>query len=188
MRRLIMLGVLLSAAQAGAVTIDFEDITVRTQAPLTVAGFTFTSDSPNPAFVATSPGTDGQALGCGDGCTFTMQAESGDLFSLDAIDAYGGSFESFSTGVILYGFFDDGSSLRLDANLLFNPGGDVYTFAPGWTNLSRIEISSGFFSSRVNAGFAIDNIQASVVPVPAAAWLFGSALAGLGWMRRQSAV
>jgi len=26
--------------------------------------------------------------------------------------------------------------------------------------------------------------QVSVVPIPAAAWLFGSALAGLGWMRR----
>ena len=28
----------------------------------------------------------------------------------------------------------------------------------------------------------------SAVPVPAAAWLFGSALAGLGWMRRKQAI
>jgi len=28
-------------------------------------------------------------------------------------------------------------------------------------------------------------IEATVVPVPAAIWLFGSALAGLGWMRRK---
>ncbi len=28
----------------------------------------------------------------------------------------------------------------------------------------------------------------TVVPVPAAVWLFGSALAGLGWFRRKSAV
>ena len=27
-------------------------------------------------------------------------------------------------------------------------------------------------------------VRSSVVPVPAAVWLFGSALAGLGWMRR----
>ena len=26
---------------------------------------------------------------------------------------------------------------------------------------------------------------ASVIPIPAAVWLFGSALAGLGWMRRK---
>jgi len=30
--------------------------------------------------------------------------------------------------------------------------------------------------------------KASVVPIPAAAWLFGSALAGLGWLRRASVV
>jgi hypothetical protein len=31
-------------------------------------------------------------------------------------------------------------------------------------------------------------VSSSVVPVPAAAWLFGSALAGLGWMRRKHTV
>jgi hypothetical protein len=35
---------------------------------------------------------------------------------------------------------------------------------------------------------SIDNFSASVVPVPAAAWLFGSVLAGLGWMRRKQTV
>ncbi|HJP04021.1 MAG: VPLPA-CTERM sorting domain-containing protein [Gammaproteobacteria bacterium] len=34
---------------------------------------------------------------------------------------------------------------------------------------------------------ALDNIALTAVPVPAAAWLFGSALAGLGWIRRRSA-
>jgi hypothetical protein len=28
----------------------------------------------------------------------------------------------------------------------------------------------------------------NVVPIPAAVWLFGSALAGLGWLRRKPAV
>ena len=35
---------------------------------------------------------------------------------------------------------------------------------------------------------AIDNVMVSAVPVPAAVWLFGSALAGLGWMRRKQSV
>ena len=30
------------------------------------------------------------------------------------------------------------------------------------------------------------SVVATVVPIPAAVWLFGSALAGLGWMRRRS--
>ena len=32
----------------------------------------------------------------------------------------------------------------------------------------------------------VDNISIQVVPVPAAVWLFGSALGLLGWMRRSS--
>lgn len=37
--------------------------------------------------------------------------------------------------------------------------------------------------------FEVDHLQVatSIVPVPAAVWLFGSALAGLGWMRRKQA-
>ena len=31
----------------------------------------------------------------------------------------------------------------------------------------------------------IDNLESTAVPIPAAVWLFGSALAGLGWMRRK---
>jgi hypothetical protein len=31
----------------------------------------------------------------------------------------------------------------------------------------------------------ISSGQVSAVPIPAAAWLFGSALAGLGWLRRK---
>ena len=34
-------------------------------------------------------------------------------------------------------------------------------------------------------GILLDNVSVSAVPVPAAVWLFGSALAGLGWMRRK---
>jgi hypothetical protein len=36
--------------------------------------------------------------------------------------------------------------------------------------------------------WALPVFKASVVPIPAAVWLFGSALAGLGWMRRKQTV
>jgi len=47
---------------------------------------------------------------------------------------------------------------------------------PGWGNLN---------------GIAIDDVRVtltSAMPIPAAVWLFGSALAGLGWMRRKQTV
>jgi hypothetical protein len=52
-----------------------------------------------------------------------------------------------------------------------------------------MEMSSEFNST---IGGPIDwgadaNFAVSVVPIPAAAWLFGSALAGLGWFRRKTA-
>ena len=44
---------------------------------------------------------------------------------------------------------------------------------------------SGISESITGPIFIMDDIQTSVVPVPAAVWLFGSALAGLGWFRRR---
>jgi hypothetical protein len=42
--------------------------------------------------------------------------------------------------------------------------------------------------SASNSYNAILTVTTSTVPVPAAVWLFGSALAGLGWMRRKQTV
>ena len=35
-------------------------------------------------------------------------------------------------------------------------------------------------------GLGLDGVSISAVPIPAAAWLFGSALGLLGWMRRKA--
>ncbi len=67
-----------------------------------------------------------------------------------------------------------------------------------WLNLEQVvfEISSSCSGSQCGISgqidfdtlnLYIDNVSVSVVPIPAAAWLFGSALAGLGWLRRRSA-
>jgi hypothetical protein len=50
----------------------------------------------------------------------------------------------------------------------------------GLTNIS--------FQNLTGTGnYSFDNITTTSVPVPAAVWLFGSALGGLGWLRRKQA-
>jgi len=56
-----------------------------------------------------------------------------------------------------------------------------------WLNLEIVSFNAvgdgfGFGGQTI---VQIDNIVVSAVPVPAAAWLFGSGLAALGWMRRR---
>ena len=58
-----------------------------------------------------------------------------------------------------------------------------------WLNL----VSFGYYSSNpggtpIPAIIEVDNIILEAVPIPASVWLFGSALAGLGWLRRRQTV
>jgi hypothetical protein len=43
------------------------------------------------------------------------------------------------------------------------------------------------YSGLSGGGFYFDDVVVTAVPIPAALWLFGSALAGLGWFRRKTA-
>lgn len=54
--------------------------------------------------------------------------------------------------------------------------------------ISMANAQSLGFESVSGATVAIDNFGAQVVPVPAAAWLFGSSLGLLGWIRRRDVV
>jgi hypothetical protein len=54
-----------------------------------------------------------------------------------------------------------------------------------WHNLDRVRMTVS--NPSLYPG-ALDNFKIyspTAVPVPAAVWLFGSALAGLGWQRRK---
>ena len=96
------------------------------------------------------------------------------------------------------GFFADfwaaGNTTELTLTLSLLGGGSADVNVPGPGNALE---SFGFFSdtdlitairfnNSVNDGFKMDNIAASVVPVPAAVWLFGTALLGfVGYSRRR---
>jgi len=77
--------------------------------------------------------------------------------------------------------FDGNGQLLPDMFAVPDTGGDntwdqeIFNVA----GVKRVEILMG-------GSGAIDNITYSVVPVPAAVWLFGSALGLLGWVRRKA--
>ncbi|MBS94008.1 MAG: hypothetical protein CL799_06150 [Chromatiales bacterium] len=62
----------------------------------------------------------------------------------------------------------------------------TFNFNSSWSGLDsfRIEISPNVAGGPFTAS-VIDNISIEAVPIPAAAWLFGSGLAGLGFLRRR---
>jgi hypothetical protein len=99
----------------------------------------------------------------------------------------GDSFESDSNGAYFYPWYDfpehfDFLALWFTAPLT-NSGGNI-----------SLESGSGIFNqyiyyggtvTPVLTGIASGSVTANTVPIPAAVWLFGSALAGLGFLRRR---
>jgi hypothetical protein len=62
-------------------------------------------------------------------------------------------------------------------------------FAGIFSSVSRLQpgvfFAFGETYSETGVTFDIDDVRLTAVPVPAAVWLFGSALLGLGWQRRR---
>ena len=127
----------------------------------------------------------------------------------------GGQFEGWSlaTASQIFQFFDsaggDGSygdnNNQIVTNTLYPLWGQMpYSGSSSWfhfqdvtpgfgtsgmviSSTSSVTVYNDNFSSPDSAYFNIGTalVRTSVVPVPAAVCLFGSALAGLGWMRRK---
>ena len=80
-------------------------------------------------------------------------------------------------------------------NLLFNylavnsPGFITAPTANGYTIFNPNLLGEYNFAIQVSRdGWGVENVRmdVQVVPIPAAAWLFGGALGLLGWMRRKA--
>jgi len=88
-------------------------------------------------------------------------------------------------GVI--GETESGEILDLSPSHTACNGWQTLTLGPEWTGLVRVSIEPIVVD--LFAQGSIDNIVVSnVVPLPAAVWLFGSALAGMGWLKRKQLV
>jgi hypothetical protein len=109
---------------------------------------------------------------------FFLEHELGQTFVLNSIYVDTTPGIPYSTGLEFLGTRADGSTIyaTFDSDVL---DGQTVAFSAEWSDLVSVQ------AWNVAGGdVVIDDITMSVVPVPAAVWLFGSALAGLGWFRR----
>lgn len=98
----------------------------------------------------------------------TMERSTGDSFGLSSI----GASINLNGPWIVTGHYALGGIVQTSIDT-----SGVFSFDGSWQNLTRVEFV-------VQPG-SLSSLAATVVPVPAAAWLFASALAGLGWLRRR---
>jgi hypothetical protein len=96
-----------------------------------------------------------------------------DPYSDDRQDGVLGSFNLNELLHVEYRFSIPSSTWNISVN-----GNEIY---------AGLMYDSGVFRTMrfAGSGMYLDNVYIAAVPVPAAAWLFGSALVGLGWMRRK---
>jgi hypothetical protein len=103
-----------------------------------------------------------------------MEPLSGESFAVSSLEALGGAVMSLTC------HYSDGDTVQ--TTIPFAENWTTTVLDSSWQNLQQIE-----FVMAGEVFTAIDNIVVSTVPIPATVWLFGSALAGLGWMRRKVA-
>ena len=110
----------------------------------------------------------------------TLRAVDGSVFDLVTMD-FSASFGSApETALTITGYLQGGGTVTKSVTGAPNAWTTV-SFDSSWTDLDSVVFSDG----GVAVAPAITNIQLTAVPIPAAVWLFGSALAGLGWLRRR---
>jgi len=191
----VLAACLLTAAplQAANVTVDF-DSTLPTYVGLSSYsedGFTLASNVPDGTLIDDNNtvranigilggGTNSQSLFFGENGSNSVISISNDngygfgLVSLDASSLYNATGQLTLTGTLSQGGVVS-QVLTLNSNI------STYAIS-GMTGLNGLTIS--FDGATYSAPYDLDNIEMSVVPVPAAVWLLGSALVGLfGWSR-----
>lgn len=186
-----------SAAQAALVTVDFESTlpTYFGLASYQQDGITLTSNVPDGTLIdinnvvrgnlgVPTGGTASQTLFWGDNSqlgTISLSDDLGRQFDLLALDA--SAVTNAAGQITVTGTKFGGGTVSQVVSLTGSLA--TYNFA-AMTDLASVSIS--FDGTTQYAPFDMDNIQLSVIPIPAAVWMFMSALGVLGWRSRQRAV
>jgi hypothetical protein len=181
MKKLFALLALLSsgAVQAAPVTIDFEEFVASgpdnpVTEPFTSKGFEFSVvGGDDPAFFVELNSLPSISFAWCPTCTLTVATDNGSLFSATSVLLLDTGFDPIG----ITGYLEGGGTVQI----LHVPNAlETVIFGTEWNNLEKVE-----FSGTNGLGSVMDNLVVEAVPIPAAVWLFGSALAGLGWLRRR---
>ena len=206
---LALLSLSISSSAQSAV-IDFQDVSSGSCAgqgnSVTSRGFNFTGNSSDPALWTCDAGvignnTSAALIDANSLSIVTMTAADSSPFSLQSF--YAGSrmnyqqqtvssYYGLSTGIDVVGTKAAGGTVTQSFNFNYLDF-DKFTLSLGFQGLSSVKFTS------IGGGrteFLIDDItvnpvaaRPSVVPVPAAVWLFGTALIGLvGFGKRKSKI
>ena len=123
-----------------------------------------------------------------EGWRVASQAEVQSLFDSAGSNARTATPKLSQLWGITYPDYSDGprSSFYIDLEHTQSTQRTGY-FVDGELRIDRRMSANHTYFSKVNASpyIATALVRDTVVPVPAAIWLFSSALAGLGWMRRK---
>ena len=178
------------SAYANIVTIDFEEF-----APAPMGSIGFGSFNVEPGFIMElgDPGVYlwWSTVGFGnesslvqltptDHSTVTFSRQNGGIFNLLSFDMLFGR-PNIDEDLLLRGEHGDGSivDLRIFGSSAIIQTWETVLLSGQLDNLASITFMDNSFPVQ------LDNIVVNIVPIPAAVWLFGSGLAGLGFLRRK---
>jgi hypothetical protein len=143
-----------------------------------VTGFSFRSNDPYNSGLTNYTST-------------TWEIWDADPFSNAAIYSGTASMSISSIGANWYEFSIDGLDIDLSAGTYWLghhhdfSADEIFTALLTGDSGNYLQTDNGSYQSTLNGELSYQ-IRTSTVPVPAAVWLFGSALAGLGWFRRRA--
>jgi hypothetical protein len=183
-----------ASALAETVVADFSDLRFGDEGRVLISqGVTFESER-TPAIVYPFNRAGGSGLEL-EFCGYCNPTESVSIYMQSGVNF---ALESFRFGSVaeettifpyegtVTGYLGSGGTVTQDINIA-SGAAQLFVFDSAWSDLASVDIEINLYPDYLVCchPFAIDDITLQTVPVPAAVWLFGSALGGLVWMRRR---
>ncbi len=198
---LILLGI--TSTQAASITIDFQQIEdqgvpvvltddVSTLSPpvFTSNGFTFTQTGGKTGIVGELYNSQqGRLLAFCPNCApeegFVLEGSNGQLFSIHSF-YYGMAVGSPGELTIIGTYADD--TQIINSLVSSQPWHlmEQFVMDTEWSGLKSVSFTSVNVENNPFGSAGFDTIVVTSTPIPAALWLFGSALGMMGFVRRQS--